>query len=178
MLIMRLLIALISYVIFVGAVLFIDNNTGDQTVYAGNNAPSAVLSAVSQESRLYIDVINKTRISYGVEPLIFSPDLESIADMRVAEMSKSYHYSHTRQDGSNFVLLLPQEQKQKYACENLQLQSSDSVEESIRAWMGSTAHRECLLNESITFAGLSHAQFGNNLSAQEQHVVFAFIGTR
>lgn len=173
---MRLVLALVSYFIFVSTVILINNDASKQDIYATNRATPAVLSAVSEETRPYLEAINELRINNGAKPVLFSARLEAIANQRVAEMSLSYTYSHTRNDGSSFSSLLPKETQIKYACENLQLQTSSSLEEALQAWMSSSVHKNCLLSDNISSAGLSYMIFGNLANNEEEHVVFTFIG--
>lgn len=105
----------------------------------------------------FIDSINQIRVESGVKPLVLSDDLVKVADLRNTDMVNRKYYSHTNPDGLTFNAYFQTDHG--YSCENLNLSESITALDSVKAWLDSdSGHRECVLNESVSFIGYSHSE--------------------
>ncbi len=111
----------------------------------------------SQQAASDLTTINDVRTGQGISPVSIDGGLQSTAEKRANEIVDSRRYQHLRTDGSFYFDLL--ENKDRWSCENLQLQSSKSLKEATEAWLKSPGHKGCLLSESTTRAGLAVKKF-------------------
>ncbi len=105
-----------------------------------------------------IDAVNRSRFRYGIAPVYKSESLMNVAVKRTSDMTMNKYYAHEDSDGQNYGRLMVV--KPNYSCENLNLTSESSIDDSISAWLASNSgHRECLLSPKVQFVGHSIVDF-------------------
>lgn len=173
---MRMLVFLVTS--FIGVLLAFVVNTAQITSSQGN---TAVLAARSTQAPLnaqlineIIREINEERVSRNVQRLRTTSELETASTIRAEEIARTNTYSHKRPNGTTFSNLL--NKQVGGSCENLQLQSTDSVKEAVASWLGSEAHKRCLLNPALRDAGATVKLMPSLSIDNTQYYVFVFIG--
>ena len=126
--------------------------SNDTPVQTGNTNPvTDKKSVVSNQSYTntgneYIDLINQIRMENGLKPLSINNNLESAAGIRAEEASR--YMSHTRPDGSKWYTV-----SNNTTGENLAF-GYDNANDCVNAWMNSPDHKDVLLADDISSAGL------------------------
>jgi len=122
-----------------------------------------------------LETINKVRIASGSTQLQFDVEIDSVARQRTTEMVSEQYYAHERKDGTYFDNLFST--AKKHSCENLQLQTGNSIEKAVQAWIDSPSHKKCLLSPSLSKAAVSVTEFmpGSGGTTNQKTYLFAFI---
>jgi uncharacterized protein YkwD len=163
--------ALALYALLLGGFLLYPRNTTTTIAQIDVTAGAAVLGATFEQTPELV-YINSLRVEWGLPALQSDGDLKNVADSRSSEMSSSFTYSHVRPDGGDYSDLLSSSSNEVFSCENLQLQSSQSVVEAVDTWLKSPSHEICLMNPRTTRAALSIEKFGD---AEMTSWLFVFI---
>lgn len=102
------------------------------------------------------EIVNEERAKEGLEPLVFSPELNEVADVRAEELKKLY--SHTRPDGSDCSTALTERNITfDWRGENITAFSnmgSDIAGIAMDGWMHSDGHRRNILKEEYNNIGV------------------------
>lgn len=119
-------------------------------------APEALVLSPREEGLLR--EMNREREQFGLEPLVASATLTSIARARSRDMTELQYFGHFHPDGVSVYSLL-QAAGVRYAAggENLAKVAGDvehSVQSAIEALMESDSHRENILNPRYRFIGV------------------------
>jgi len=167
-----------STLLLVGFVVLFMTSTGGTTV--NQQVLSSVSSQINPEQLEILNEINTIRRSSGVQELIYSEQLEEITQYRVADMASRGYYSHTSPDGLTFVSRLKEVGvNAPNSCENLQLQTNESITDAFSAWAESPAHYRCLVDSRMTRVGMSYTVHTNGVvsssNQKQQMYVFALI---
>lgn len=156
----------------------IGNHDYDPQVLSASTASAEATDPVGADSEILI-LINAARARYDLPALTESSINSSIAATRTSEIVMHASYSHMRANGTDFSSLydvLPAK-----SCENLQLQSSESSEKAINAWLGSKSHKQCLLNPSLRYAGVESSPMiitaTNGTKDKTEYYLYTFIGS-
>jgi uncharacterized protein YkwD len=173
---MRLILALLAYVVACSGFLLLNNspNGGPMSDVTPSIVPAASTTGVlaaSTETHPTLIEINAARATNNLSPIQFSTAIKSVAATRTSEMSKNYQYSHTRSDGTDYSALL-ERQDYSFSCENLQLQETSSINDAVASWLQSDSHRNCLLRQDIVSAALSVERFGTDHDVRLYVLVF------
>lgn len=145
---MKRLALLLGFVLFVGFVYFAFNKNLKQTDFSAQ-----VAGATTERADEFISAINSYRVERGLNELSNSDDLESIAEIRTADMLNRQYYSHTSPDGLTYNAYF--QGYKGYSCENLNLLESSNIDDTISSWINSESHRKCLLSDRLAYAGYS-----------------------
>jgi uncharacterized protein YkwD len=104
---------------------------------------------------------NEARANNGVAPLTSNAALQDIANVRASELTA--RFSHTRPNGESWASLVP-EGMFTTASENIARMTFAPIEwdtetqiaqRFVDLWVGSTGHRQNILNESFNVGGFS-----------------------
>lgn len=117
---------------------------------------TAVLSYENPELAEYAKqvaiLVNRERLSKGLQPVKFSPQLSEAANVRSSELRKSF--SHTRPDGTScFTVLKEFDISYVSAAENIAY-GQRTPEIVMDAWMNSSGHRANILNKNMEYIGV------------------------
>lgn len=109
-----------------------------------------VIGTKTQVQNEILKKMNNYRTSAGLSSLSLDSNLNSIANTRAEEISRTNCFSHIRPDGSRVVELFPN----RWSGENIAYgqTSASAVAES---WYNSTSHRANILNTHYTKMGVS-----------------------
>jgi uncharacterized protein YkwD len=167
--------ALLFMVAF-NAYVFSSNIVGVKTVNKNSSTPTA-LSAVSLSDTEYavLEEINRLRTEFGLGPLSSNATLQSITLARNSDMQANQYYAHTSPNGISLKDFIPK--GSGFACENLLLSESIEAGKIVREWMNSTSHRECLLSEKTTIAGVSLGRFDKTQDSTLNTQIVTFIAS-
>ena len=136
------------------------------------SAQSPAVLGSSTDSDPYITEINLHRTRKGLSEIEFSEELREVANDRAQDMVLKQYYSHQSPSGETFSDLV---HTAEYACENLQLQASDSLNGAIRAWENSPAHNQCLNHENTSEAAVVVAEYGDYTYDDRQMTAYVFV---
>ncbi len=117
---------------------------------------SGLLSAIYPA--VLVDLTNETRIDNNLDPLITSPDLERVAQLKADHMAENGYFAHNSPDGvTPWYWFGVAGYKFIYGGENLAIDFADSVDVNA-AWLNSPGHRENILNSNFTEVGIATAE--------------------
>ena len=103
------------------------------------------------------DLTNQNRQSQNLSPLVVSPTLNNVAEMKVKDMAKFGYFAHTSPDGKEpWYWFNLAGYKYEYAGENLAVDFNDSTDVAL-AWMNSPTHKANILKNSYTEVGTAVA---------------------
>ncbi len=126
-----------------------------------------------------VTAINQARSSHDLGTLIIDQTLVTLAHSRADDMTANQYFSHIDGSGNNFYTYLTP--KPSFACENLNLSFSLSVDDHVQDWLNSTkGHRECLLDSRVTRIGLATREFAtidHDGQSQKTYLVVAIHST-
>jgi uncharacterized protein YkwD len=157
---MRFVMALALYALLLGGFLLYPRNTTTTIAQIDVTAGAAVLGATFEQTP-ELAYINSLRVERGLPALRSDRDLKGVANSRAHEISNSFTYSHIRPGGGDYSDLLSSASNEVLSCENLQLQSNQSIEEAVNTWLKSPSHENCLMQSKITRAAVSIEKFGD-----------------
>jgi len=117
---------------------------------------SALASEITENK--VIELVNKARVEYGVEPLTPNEKLTKAAGDKAEDMVKNGYFSHTSPKGATpWVWFDKNNYDYKYAGENLAMDFLTS-ESQQKAWMESETHRKNILNPEFQEVGVAVKQ--------------------
>lgn len=114
-----------------------------------------VLAGYAEE---ILELVNEARTKAGLEPLVFNPELNAIADIRANEIIDVY--SHTRPNGTIFDTLYDENNLSAYLVgENILMAyvSDDIPQYAVDSWLRSEGHRENILHDEFRNIGIGVA---------------------
>jgi uncharacterized protein YkwD len=121
--------------------------------------PRGATSYASAEARIF-DLINVERQRNGLKPLVFSEQLDRMAEIQAANMAYFQRMSHTLPEAQLPAL----GDRARYVgypyreiAENVAL-GYPNPEAVVRGWMSSSGHRRNILNSSIIETGIAIAR--------------------
>lgn len=146
------------------------------------HTPQVAAAQVIRTSTPLLDEINRVRAQHGRSQLTLEASLQKVANIRVTDMVNQQYYAHRSPDGNLYSDYLADSRVlPSYSCENLQLDSDDSPQKAVQAWLESSdGHRDCLLDERLTYAGLQTATYNAELAGEEialTHIVVAVFSS-
>ena len=102
-----------------------------------------------------LQILNRERITNGLDPVTSFPLLQKVGDVRSAEISE--YMSHNRPDGSSCYTVLDELNVPPYrsVAENICAGQSTATE-AMRGFMNSSAHRSNILNKTYMHIGLGY----------------------
>ncbi len=109
-----------------------------------------------------LGLINREREKAGVEPLVLSRTLASLARKHCQDMGEHRFFGHNGSDGLTFQDRLKQAgYTYSAAAENIFAGNGpyNTPEAAFKAWMNSAAHRANLLNAAYTEVGIGYRYF-------------------
>lgn len=122
-----------------------------------------------------IELTNKTRISFGLQPLSINPLLEEAAYLKVEDMFEKDYFSHQSPEGiSPWYWFQIAGYNYQFAGENLAIGFLDS-EEVYRAWLDSSSHKSNLLNSDYSEIGMAVVK--SEFQGKETSIVVQHFGS-
>lgn len=110
---------------------------------------------------------NLERTRHGLPKLQTTDALEAAADIRAAEISRSF--SHTRPNGSNWYTVLSSSGiSYSSAAENIAAGQADPCE-AVSAWMNSSGHRSNILSSNYSHIGVGYYYTSSPASKHSKH---------
>lgn len=101
-----------------------------------------------------LELVNQTRVAYGLAPLELHTELLKAADIRAREIAQVF--SHNRPDGSScFTVLEECDLAYRTAGENI-AQGYASPQEVMKGWMSSEGHRANIINDDFSMLGVGY----------------------
>lgn len=120
---------------------------------SGPSAGEKDTGIMSAEERQMLSLVNKERVSRGLQPLAADDTLVKLGRLKAKDMIKKGYFSHTSPTyGSPFDMMRSAGVQYTYAGENLA--RSWSVDSAHNALMNSSGHRANILNENFNRAGI------------------------
>lgn len=108
-------------------------------------------SDISKYPEKILELVNKEREKYGLQPVSLNEKLQQAAQIRAEELWKSF--DHKRPDGSDcFTVLDDFGIRTDTAMENIAM-GQNTCEFVMSTWMGSPIHRTNILNSSAKYLG-------------------------
>jgi uncharacterized protein YkwD len=122
-----------------------------------------------------LDQENAARTNDGQPRLRANPRLTKIAGDRAQDMVNRNYYAHKNPAGQYYYDYLPAAgfNNSNFSCENLDLQFTDSTDQFISDWLGSPAHRQCMLDARITDVGYAVVANPKLAGGQMAYIVVA-----
>lgn len=111
----------------------------------------------SDPEQRVIDLVNEERALYGLDPLVFSPELTSSARSYAQQLASQRFFSHVAPDGTTFIVRNEASgyRNWTYLEENLAA-GQTTPERAVAAWMASPTHREDILSPNVHETGVGH----------------------
>ena len=170
---MRALGALFLGIVFLSSLYFVSAR-----FVSGVSVEPQVLASsteLTQSQRLFLDKINSIRKEAGASELNYSNEIEGLTDFRVLDMSNREYYSHKTPDGVTYANYLREYNiATDFSCENLQLQIGPDINEAINAWVNSTPHYNCLIDNRLNNLAFSYEPYMLQENEAEQDTTFVF----
>ena len=118
-------------------------------------------SAVSQQARDVLSLVNAERNKNGLSSLTLSNKLTAVANEKARDMAENNYFSHTSPTyGTPFQMLQQYGIRYRTAGENIAA-GQRSPEEVMNSWMNSSGHRANILNETYTEIGIGYFAGGS-----------------
>jgi uncharacterized protein YkwD len=130
------------------------NPEGDETAVKSNNHTSFVKEV--------IELTNDERREAGLEPLEWDAELSEAAQNHSESMASDDFFSHKTPEGASpFERMEDAGYEYSVAGENIAagFQTPEAV---VEAWMGSSSHRENILNPDFTEIGIGYESIAND----------------
>ncbi len=113
---------------------------------------TASLDLSSDEIEVF-NLINKQRISNGLQALKIDNEVQRVARIKAQDMVSNNYFSHNSPTyGSPFDMLNSFKVSYKTAGENIAGNSNNSA--AVNAWMNSTGHKANILNGNFNYTGI------------------------
>jgi uncharacterized protein YkwD len=132
------------------------------TSYSSAPSPAAVAVAATGDERRAFDLINAERQRRGLRPLVLDGSLTRLARYHSENMARGGYLSHTERDGLDLrgradALGL---HNWKALGENIAYNQgyNDPTAFAVERWMVSEKHRENIMNDEFTHAGVGVAR--------------------
>jgi len=123
-----------------------------------------------------IQLVNKERISQGLNSIIENSVLSQAAENKINDMIKNDYFAHTSPSGvSPWHWIENSGYDYKYAGENLAINFT-TAESQHKAWMESETHRKNILNPSYQEIGIAVAK--GKVNGSFATIVVQFFGTQ
>lgn len=128
-------------------------------------------------SDILVQLTNKTREQYNVNPLNPNATLMSAAQAKAEHMVKNKYFAHFAPDGTTpWQFFNESGYSYKIAGENLAITNEDE-QAVITSWMNSPTHRDNLLNNQYSDIGIGIAAYGEYENHSNTTVIVAFYAT-
>jgi len=119
-------------------------------------AASIEIQPPSIKSEEIIKLTNLERKKHNLNELKYSPQLARLAEIRIIDMKAQHYFSHTNPQGEGLRYFLKQiDYDYLIAGENLAINFYDN-HEVVQAWMGSSSHKNNILNPLYKEIGVWH----------------------
>ena len=120
-------------------------------------------SRIAYEENRAFDFVNQERIANGLPALIPHADLANVARAHSRDMAWRNYFAHVNPDGDGpFDRLAAAGITYRAAGENLAFNNHPNpARVAVNGWMNSPGHRENILFEAFTHAGMGVAYDGN-----------------
>jgi uncharacterized YkwD family protein len=121
---------------------------------------TAEQSAVTEQAREVLKLVNSERAKAGLQPLVISSKLTDIANTKAKDMADKGYFDHTSPTyGSPFDMLQHFGVKYTAAGENIAAGQKDAAE-VMNSWMNSSGHRANILNANYEQIGIGYVTGG------------------
>jgi len=107
-----------------------------------------------------LQLTNAERSKAGLSPLRFSDRLDQAADLHAIDMASKNYFDHTGLDGSDPGTRISRTGYQ-FSTWAENISGFPDPSSAIVSWMGSTGHRENILDPNLTEIGFGYANQGN-----------------
>ncbi|MEY8416833.1 CAP domain-containing protein [Tissierella praeacuta] len=119
------------------------------------------ISGLSSIEAEVVRLVNIERQKEGLQPLVASSELSSVARKKSEDMAKNNYFSHTSPTyGSPFDMMKSFGISYRTAGENI-ARGQVSAQSVVRGWMNSSGHRANIMNPSFNKIGVGHYQSSN-----------------
>lgn len=140
--------------------------------------PSIAYRTDAPDGGVLLRMINEERAKNARTELKTDARLTAVAEKRLKDMIASQTYAHRDQAGKYYYDLLPVSgYRTEYSCENLDIENTPKAEAYMTSWLSSgEGHRDCMLDERVTKAGIATGLFSSTDSAlgkQKTYLVVA-----
>lgn len=127
--------------------------TNNQNSGSDSNNGNVVSTSLTTDEQEVLKLINKERNTAGLSDLVIDDELQRVAKIKAQDMVDNNYFSHTSPIyGSPFEMLQAFKVSYRTAGENIAGNSTNSG--AVNAWMGSTGHRENILNNAYNYTGI------------------------
>lgn len=154
----------------------------DSSVLSANTTNIPAPEYAEQQLAAMASQINTLRAEKGLKPLKQSTELDTVADLRAADMSKNAYYAHRSPTGELFDDIMTRQGITDigYACENLNMAETSDAGGFIKSWLNSGSHRQCLLDDRTDSAGyaITKIHVSNGIPINQYVVVAIYTQTR
>ena len=128
----------------------------------GNTSQNTENSSLNANEKEVFDLINKQRISNGLQALKLDAELQRVARIKAQDMVDNDYFSHNSPTyGSPFDMLKSFKISYKSAAENIAANSSNTA--AVNSWMNSSGHKSNILNSNYNYTGIgvvSNSKYG------------------
>lgn len=128
--------------------------TTQATVVAGSGQ-----SKLDNYKTEVLRLVNAEREKVGLEPLLYSDELEEFALIRASEITEKF--SHTRPNGEAWFEMLYDSDLNWYAIGENIAAGYETPQQVVRAWMNSEGHRENILDPNYTHMAIGYKETGS-----------------
>lgn len=112
---------------------------------------------------LMVELINESRVEFGLKPLTYDKGLTGQARQHSQDMIDNHYFSHTGSDGSQpYTRMQAAGYKEQMYAENIAYGQYSSIY-AHEGLMNSLGHRENILNPKLTHVGVGVAFDANNV---------------
>lgn len=131
---------------------------GTTYIYAksadGNAKDSCKMTAVVDEKKVMLDLVNELRNNLGVGPITLDSALCEAAEVRLKELPELF--SHTRPDGSSCFTVLDDLGIRCTSCAENIAQGQNNTTRAFTSWKNSEGHYKNMTNEKYTKMGFAY----------------------
>jgi hypothetical protein len=139
--------------------------------------PANTFISSAYGSDILVELTNKTREQYNVNPLNPNSTLMSAAQAKAEHMVDNNYFAHFAPDGKTpWEFFEESGYSYKIAGENLAITNEDE-QAVINGWMNSPTHRDNLLNNQYSDIGIGIASYGEYQNHSNTPVIVAFYAT-
>lgn len=141
------------------------------------SASFALAAPITDENVVYL--INKERVSRGINPLNVNDSLQNAANKKSADMINRNYFDHYAYGLSPWMFIRNENYDYLYAGENLAM-DFDTAEGMVSTWMASPSHRKNILNSDFTETGVGvvKGEFNDNSGQRETTMVTNIFATK
>jgi len=149
-------IVIAIFLLFTIGIAKVDYQIGNSPLHSCQDHPLDKVSTASMSANAIVQLTNKARQEYKLNPLCMNSALNEAALARAQDMEQNNYFGHTSPDGTTpWHYIRETGYYYTIAGENLASMFDASPHDVVGAWLESDTHRDNIFNKNFTQVGVA-----------------------